>query len=153
MFQVKQRDRSQGDQSLGTQWGQFSVPHFCIVGGVGKPASSQRLLSTFCVVLCRRTIQCAALTWQKDNKHHQHIQLRIFQLIKKHKTNLEAISTTWLWALRPVCYHPVKLEIFWSTCKEHAIPLKYYSQILKPEQNKIFQRLCKLKRDLINLRA
>jgi len=62
VFQVKQRDSSQGDQSLGTQCGQSSVPHFCIVGGVGRPASSHRLLSTFCVVLCRRTIQCAALT-------------------------------------------------------------------------------------------
>jgi len=62
VFQVKQRDCSQGDHSLGTQRGQFSVPHFCIVGGVGRPASSHRLLSTFCVVLCRRTMQCAALT-------------------------------------------------------------------------------------------
>ena len=68
VFHVKQRDSSHSDQFPGTQRGQSSMPHFCMVGGVGSPASSHRLLSTFCVVLWRRTMQWAALICNTKRK-------------------------------------------------------------------------------------
>lgn len=61
---MKQRESSHNDQLVVTQRGQSSRPHFCIVGGVSKPASSHKLLATFCVLLLRLTIQCAALTYK-----------------------------------------------------------------------------------------
>lgn len=69
MFQVKHFETEQGDHSDVTHFGQSSSPHFLTATGVGKPASSQRFLSTDCDVLCNFTKQWIVLNWKPFPPH------------------------------------------------------------------------------------
>lgn len=59
LFRVRQRDCKHSVHSPATQCGHSCPPHFSTVSGIESPAFSHKKLSTFCVALCKRTIQCA----------------------------------------------------------------------------------------------
>lgn len=59
LFRVRQRDCKHSVHSPITQCGHSWPPHFSTVSGMESPAFSHKKLSTFCVALCKRTIQCA----------------------------------------------------------------------------------------------
>lgn len=59
--QAKHLESEQEDQSVDIQRGHSMFPHFSTVSGMSRPASSHKLLSTFCVEFSNLTIQWAVL--------------------------------------------------------------------------------------------
>jgi hypothetical protein len=64
----------------------------------------------------------------------------ILKLVRGTDTHLKATSPTRLWTFGPICYHPAKLQIFWTTCAQTIQLNAVTCQVpITGEETKLFQ--------------
>lgn len=110
LLRLRHLDSVHNVHSLVLQCGHCTIPHFSTVVGIGRLASSHKMLSTLCVALSSFTMQCALRFWGFS----QHSVITYDTQTTSKIYPKSSIHATTLCALRPWRQHPFKFDIFSS---------------------------------------